>query len=145
MLHFVKNLEYQLDSSVLNKIRELEQIKLEIIQKQAILDELRLEIENLDILEITMIEIQKETCNLLEEEIDILYDKLRTDYLRNNQIITDVENGIVYEVDCTEGDSIDAGHILIAIIDLDSLYVEASVTEEFIKDISFVEPAKEGC
>ncbi len=130
-----KNLEFQLDSTVLNKTRELEQIQLEIIQKKANLDELRLQLENLDAPEITQIEIQKETCNLMEDEIDYLYDKLGRYYLNNNKIHAELDNGIVYEILCTEGDSVPSENRLLSIIDLDSLYVEANVPEEFIKDI----------
>ncbi len=129
------NLEYLLTSSELIKSRELEQMQLTIFQKNANLDDLRLEIENLNTPEITQIEIQKETCNLLKNEIYYLTSKLGQYYKNNNEIRTDIANGIVYEILCTEGDSISAGQNLLSIIDSDSLYVEASVPEEFIKDI----------
>ena len=131
----VQNLEYLLESTLLSKNRELEQIDLQIEQKKATLDDLRLQIENLNNPEITQIEIQKESCSLIKDEIAYLYDKLNKDYLFNDEILSDVEYGIIAEIMCTEGEIIDSGYNLISIIDLNSLYVEANVPEEFIKDI----------
>lgn len=131
----VENLEYLLKSALLSKDSELEQISLQIDQKKSVLDELKLQIENLNNPEITQIEIQKETCSLTEYEIDYLYGKLDKRFLSKDLIISDVDYGVVSEILCTEGEIISSGYNLISLIDQDSLYVEANVPEEFIKDI----------
>ena len=57
------------------------------------------------------------------------------DYLNGNSLISPFEQGLVSEVNCYEGDIISTPRSLISIMDLQSIYIEAEIPEEFIGDI----------
>lgn len=71
----------------------------------------------------------------LESEIALMKDKLGKSYLKDNIIVSDVENGVVYDIGYKQGDMISDDMKVLGIMDLDSLIIEAEVAEEFIKDV----------
>ncbi|MGC7873306.1 HlyD family secretion protein [Desulfosporosinus sp. SYSU MS00001] len=73
----------------------------------------------------------------LEFDIQTMQEKMNKSYLKGNDIIADVTSGVVGEIGCAQGDiiSTEQGKKLLTILNKDSLYVEADVAEEFIKDV----------
>ncbi len=85
--------------------------------------------------ETSRINIQNEKYAAIRNEISLMNSKLNKPYISGNHIISTVHNGIVYDIGYTAGDLIDSTKKMLSIMDLDTLYVEAEVSEEFIKDI----------
>ena len=50
--------------------------------------------------------------------------------------MSDIEHGIISEIESAEGKPVVSGTTITTILDLDTLIVEAGVPEEFIKDIN---------
>ncbi|KUO49418.1 MAG: hypothetical protein APF76_08590 [Desulfitibacter sp. BRH_c19] len=82
------------------------------------------------------IQLQKQKIALIESDLVNMQNKLLKDYVINGkEIISNVEKGVIYELGYLPGDSIELGTKLFSIIDLDTIVVEADVSEEFIKEI----------
>ncbi len=78
--------------------------------------------------------------SLLEADLKLLRTKLDKSYLKNSDVICDVNNGIVYNIGYVEGDIAGPQNKLLSIMNADSLEIEADIPEEFIKDIKIGSP-----
>ncbi|HHT48821.1 MAG TPA: HlyD family efflux transporter periplasmic adaptor subunit [Firmicutes bacterium] len=85
--------------------------------------------------ELAALNVQKEKIKLLENKLFMLRKKLDQNFIRNNQVISNVENGVIVEIGYAEGDLLTPEKKVLSIIDLDSLIVKANIAEEFIKDL----------
>lgn len=136
-----KNLELSIESAE-NQLRQaLNRLQLQISQKTIQTENLDIQIDQLSAPEITNIEIQKAQISAHEEEMDRLLLLSELPFLDNNQLVSDVENGIVHHISGHEGEPATNGIALVTILDLATLVVEAGVPEEFIKDISLDDAA----
>lgn len=81
------------------------------------------------------ISIQKERAASLDREITAMKEKLNKSYMKGEQIISDVENGVVFELGYIEGDIVSPAKKALSIMNLDDMIVSANISEEFIKDI----------
>jgi HlyD family secretion protein len=73
---------------------------------------------------------------ILESDIKLLNNKLIKPYINGSDIISDVGNGLVYDIwDDAAGDIAGPQKKLLSLMNLDSLIIEANVPEEFIKDV----------
>lgn len=81
------------------------------------------------------ISIQRENAAALEKEIAVMEEKLNKSYIKGNEIIADVDNGVVYEIGYKAGDIINASQKALSIMNLDGMIIRANVSEEFIKDV----------
>lgn len=75
----------------------------------------------------------------LDKELDIYKSRLNKSYLNGNQIVSNVENGIIKSIAAENGTILgsDSGQILVMdIIDQDSAYISAEVDEEYISEIA---------
>jgi len=81
------------------------------------------------------VEIQNEKASSIKSEISQLSSKLTKAYIKGSDIICTVNNGIIYDIGYTAGDLVYSSKKILSIMDLDTLYVEAEVSEEFIKDV----------
>lgn len=81
------------------------------------------------------IEIQNGEIVMLQHEIEIMKDKLNKSYIKDNSIISDIPNGVVYEIGYKNGDQVNGSQKVLGIMDLNEIYVEANVSEEFIRDV----------
>ncbi|KGK91932.1 multidrug transporter [Desulfosporosinus sp. HMP52] len=71
-----------------------------------------------------------------ELELEAMQEKMNKSYIKGNEIIADVPNGVVTDLGCTQGDIIiDPEKKLLSILNKDSVLIEANVAEEFIKDV----------
>lgn len=85
-----------------------------------------------------LIETQKNLNTLITQlQIDDMKEKLESVTIKDNKVYTDLENAIVEEIICEEGEylGIDGPSYCVSLLDADSIQVVADVPEEFIKDI----------
>ncbi len=73
----------------------------------------------------------------LKSSLRVMKEKLNRPYIKNNEIITDLKNAVVYNINCTSGDKLGEPDpvCILSILDLDSLVVMADVDEDFISKI----------
>ncbi len=71
----------------------------------------------------------------IEADLKLLSSKLTKPYLKESDIVSDIQNGIVYDLGYIEGDIAGPQKKLLSILSLDSLEIEADISEEFYKDI----------
>lgn len=79
--------------------------------------------------------IQKEKAAAIQSEIRQMKEKIDSSNISGNNIVCDVNNGIVYELGYKAGDIVDSDVKILSVLDLDTLVVKAEVAEEFIKDV----------
>jgi len=79
--------------------------------------------------------IQNQKINSLKSELDSLKEKINKTFIKEDKIVSDIKNAVVYEIGYQEGDIIDQSKKVLSLLDLDTLIIEANVSEEFIKDI----------
>ncbi len=80
--------------------------------------------------------IHREKAAAVESEIKQMKNKINTSSISGNNIVCDIENGIVYELGYKAGDMVDSDTRILSVLNLDTLVVKADVAEEFIKDVS---------
>ncbi|MDF2533233.1 MAG: hypothetical protein K0Q65_2814 [Clostridia bacterium] len=81
------------------------------------------------------VSIQRERAVALEREIADMKGKLNKAYMKGEEIIADVENGVVFDLGYIEGDIVSPSQKVLSIMNLDGMIVRANVSEEFIKDV----------
>ncbi|MHB8064162.1 MAG: HlyD family secretion protein, partial [Ruminiclostridium sp.] len=113
-----------LDDSRTTRKQTLDKLQSGITQQTSNVNNLKLNIE-----------IQNQKISKLESDLKQLKDKLNKSYLKGNNIISDYKNGLVQEIVPMEGDSIQPNTKLLNLVDMDSLVVDADVSEDFIKDV----------
>jgi multidrug resistance efflux pump len=86
---------------------------------------------------IIAIEQQRLGIEINELDMATMQNKLNKSYIKGNDIVSDIENGIISKISCTEGSVVGMGGAsnLLSIVDADSIQVIADVSEEFIKDV----------
>lgn len=77
-------------------------------------------------------EVPQETLDLLEEKLDLARGKIDREYFAENRIISECENGIVYNLDLSKGDILSPGCRLLTLADLDSIKVIADIDQQYI-------------
>ncbi len=73
--------------------------------------------------------------SLLESELKVLGNKLTKPYISDSDIVSDVRNGIVYEIGYVQGDIASPQKKLLSILDTDTLQILADIPEEFYKNV----------
>ncbi|HVJ49281.1 HlyD family secretion protein [Desulfitobacterium sp.] len=81
------------------------------------------------------IALEQQKISSLETNLQRLKDKLNKSYIQDNKIVADFKNGLVQESTHVAGDPLPAGIKLLSLVNMDSLIVEADVSEDFIKDV----------
>lgn len=82
---------------------------------------------------------QQNTADSAQIDLKILTDKMEKPYLSENNIVSNLDSGIVKEINVVTGASVGiqyAPQKVISLIDRGSIYVSAEVPEEFISQIS---------
>lgn len=70
-----------------------------------------------------------------QAEVDALNSLLSKSYLSGNNIVSDMDNAVVTDIGYKKGDVVSAQQKILSLQDLSSLYINAKVGEEFIKDV----------
>jgi len=86
-------------------------------------------------LESDQLNIQKERIMQIENSISVMNNKLNRSYIKQNQIISDFNKAVIYDITYSEGNVIDPTNKAYSIMNLESLIIEANVVEEFIRDV----------
>lgn len=79
------------------------------------------------------IAIQRKTVRSVEIEIAALKHSASRPHLDGARVIAEFDRAIVTDLAVRPGDRVDRGHLLLGLIDLDSMIIEAHVSEEFIR------------
>lgn len=81
---------------------------------------------------------QENSANAAQIDLDLMSAKTKKPYLSGNNIISNLNSGIVEEISVVRGAVINGqtAQKVISLIDADSIYVSAEVPEEFIGQIS---------
>jgi multidrug resistance efflux pump len=120
----VKDIEYQISSLKYSKQTEIEDLKTDYTQQNAVSSD-----------KLSSSDILADKITLLEQQINLMKDKLNRGFINNDTIISEFDNAVVYDISCTSGDVLNPSTKLLTILDLDDLVVEADITEDFIKDV----------
>lgn len=120
----VTNKKLSLDDARYSRQKTLDKLQTGITQQTATANNLKLNIE-----------IQKQKLEVLESNLKQQKDQLNKSYIKENKIISDYKNGLVQEIVPVAGDSIQPNSKLLTLVNMDSLVVDADVSEDFIKDV----------
>lgn len=77
----------------------------------------------------------KNNHTLLAAELEDMKSKLQVSFLKNNSIISEMENGLVSEIGYVPGAYASPQCRILRMINLDSLVIEANVDEQFISKV----------
>jgi len=82
-------------------------------------------------------ESQKTSKEDSERDLSAMKNKLSVSYIDGENIVSDIENGIISKISCVNGSivGVNGASYLLSIIDADKIEVMADVPEEFIKDV----------
>ena len=86
------------------------------------------------------IAIQRRIVTGVEIEIAALKRSASRPHLDGVRVIAEFDRAIVIDLAVGPGDRVDRGHLLLRLIDLDSLIIEAHVAENFIRDVQLGDP-----
>lgn len=70
-----------------------------------------------------------------QAEVDALKSLLNKGYLNGSNVVSDMDNAVVTDLGYKKGDVVSAQQKILSLQDLGSLYIDAKVGEEFIKDV----------
>lgn len=115
--------------------RELEGHKKALDSKQKDIDDLNYSLDGIKYNGQNEIKVLKEKAGSLESSLKSLQEKLNKSFLKENNIISEMENGIVYDIGYQSGDIVNSSKKVLSIMNLDSIFISANVAEEFIKDV----------
>ncbi|MDF2548018.1 MAG: secretion protein HlyD family [Anaerosolibacter sp.] len=82
------------------------------------------------------LKIKNEELASASYELQMMEEKVKRSYLEGNTIIANVESGVVYDIGYQGGDLVSPEKKVLSILDLNTMVVEAEVSEEFIKDVN---------
>lgn len=114
---------------------QLEEYSNTVEDRRKNVEEIKLSLNSLKNERVNNIKIQQEKISALDYACNVLRDKLNKGYLINNVITTDIQNGLVYDLGYLPGDVVDPEKKVFSVLNLESLFVQADVAEEFIKDV----------
>lgn len=113
---------------------DLENYKQNFRSKQKAVSDIQLAINN-KTQGIASSQMQQEKIALLESELARMRAKLAQHSVQGDLIVSDLKNGVVFDIGYAAGDAVSSLKKVLSIMDLDTLYVEAEVAEEFVKDV----------
>ncbi len=139
----VKNQEDKLTSTKLTlneliykKKEEISLLRKALKERLKIIVDIESQLDELELNYTQEVFSQENRIIEIKDEINNLEEKLfQKDYLRGSDIIANLDNAVIYNMNCINGDYKAEGEILFSLMNLDSKIVEADVPEEFIKDV----------
>lgn len=87
-------------------------------------------------------DILSERIKQIENNVTSLKNKLIKSYINANQIVSEYENAVIYDIKYSQGNTTDASQKAFTIANIDSLIIEANIPEEFIKDVKVDQTVK---
>ncbi|NLL05122.1 MAG: HlyD family efflux transporter periplasmic adaptor subunit [Clostridiaceae bacterium] len=125
----LRNLKLSLEGHKYTLKEEIESLRLRVNQKSAEIDKMQQSLEG------NSIEIKKAQINMLKTEINEMKEKSLKSYIKDNCIVCDFDSGVISDINCKNGDIINQNNGVAYIVNLDKIYIEGDVEEEFIKDV----------
>lgn len=126
----VEDIEFSIESKNDDLKREIEDLKVSIDQKERSIKLSKEKVESNE-----NVRIQQERVANIESELQRLKSKKIQQYLKENNIITQLNDGIVYEIKPVEGDEVSEGSNIISVLDAKQMYIEADIAEKNGKDV----------
>lgn len=126
----VQDTEFSIESKNDDLKREIEDLKVSIDQKERSIKLSKEKVESNE-----NVRIQQERVANIERELERLKNKMIQPYLKENNIITQLNDGIVYEIKPVEGDNVSEGSNIISVLDAKQMYIEADIAEKNGKDV----------
>lgn len=83
----------------------------------------------------TSYELKTAQIAALETELASMKAKLDRSYIKGSDIVSDINSGVCYDIGYVQGDIVSSARKVMSIMDLNTMVVEANVSEEFIKDV----------
>lgn len=117
---------------------ELDEFKKNVDSKKKNIDDINFSISSSEYNkknQVKDIKVLREKAASIEIDLKLLKEKLVKNYIKQNDIISDVEDGIVYDIGYTQGDNVSDSRKILSLMDLSAIMVEANIPEEFIKDV----------
>lgn len=81
------------------------------------------------------ISMLKDKISIIQNEINSLNGKINKAYIKDKDIICNMDNAVVAEIGYKNGDTINPAQKVLTLLDLNSIYIEAKINEEFTKDV----------
>jgi multidrug resistance efflux pump len=116
-------------------LNELENFKKQVDSDKKVLEDIDYSMQSLKNSKGTENDQKSLESALLESDLKLLNSRLDKSYLKDSGVVSDMDNGLVYEIGYVPGDLAGPQKKLLSLMDLDSLVVEAKVPEEFIRDV----------
>lgn len=132
----IVGLEYTLKQLLLTREEELENIELQVRQKETVLKNLKLDRAELSSPGLTEVSIQELEIRRIKDQIANHLEKTEKPWFLEGAVVNPYEAGLVGELFVSEGEKISPGTKCVTVIDNTSLLVEGYIPEEFIKDIN---------
>jgi multidrug resistance efflux pump len=79
--------------------------------------------------------ILTEKIKNLESELNSLQCRIKDYLIEKNIVKCPIKNGVVKDINYTNGDMLSSDKKVLSILDLDSIYIEAKIAERYIKNI----------
>lgn len=114
---------------------ELDEFKKSVNERKKSMENTRLSVNELRNNKSIEVDQKLSRASQLESDIALMKDRLGESYIKDNNIVADVNNGVVYDLGYKQGDNISKEKKVLSIMDLDTLIIEADVAEEFIKEV----------
>lgn len=80
--------------------------------------------------------ILNEKIKACESEIKLMNDKINVPNISGNNVISHVDNSIVYDSGYVKGEALSSSKKIVSLLNLDKIIIESNVPEEFIKDVN---------
>lgn len=125
----LRNLKLSLEGQKNNLKEEIDTLQLSVNQKSAEINKMEKG------LEVNSIETKNAQINMLKTEITEMKEKIKKSYIKDNCIVCDIDNGLILDINCKKGDILDRNNKIMGVVNLDKLYIEGDVAEEFINDV----------
>ncbi|WP_244272644.1 HlyD family secretion protein [Natronincola peptidivorans] len=132
--------------------QEFDKIRREVEEKKKLVDDIDYQLQEAKYkkeqfllkqeAENDQLRIQKERVAQVENQLALMKDKLNKAYMKENQVVCQYQDAVIYDIQYALGDIVDPTLKAFTIASLDSLIIEANIVEEFIRDVEIGASAK---
>ena len=116
-------------------LNDLDSFRKQVDNDKKNLQDIAYAIENLKNSKGTESDQKSLESSVLESDLKLLNSRLAKTYIKGSDVVSDVNDGLVYDLGYVQGDIAGPQKKLLSIMDLDSLVVQANIPEEFIGDV----------
>lgn len=111
--------------------------EIEVAGLAAALKSSQAQLSNTDIQKATSILELESKLETAKIDLNLMQDKLNKSYIKDQAIIADTDNIIIYDLNCSEGSVIGKGEApVMRLMDENTLFVSVDIPEEFISQVA---------